>query len=73
MVLGVTVYADQIDKLAISEQQLHSLKSTLSLNRLKQHLLKVKNTVQRNLQFLEGADHEDGKRRRKTARDVHKQ
>ena len=62
--LGVTVYADQIDRLAISEQQLHSLKSTLGMHRVKSHFMKIKNTVERNLNFFDKPS-DMGPRRRK--------
>ena len=40
-----------MNNLALSEEQIMSLKSALELNQLKEHLLKIKNTVQRNIAF----------------------
>ena len=51
LILGVSMYADQMNSLSISEQQLQALKSTLRLDKVKEHLLKIKGTINHNVQF----------------------
>jgi len=51
MILGVSFYADQLDSMSITEEQLKSLKSTMRLNQVKKLLLKIKATLKRNTAF----------------------
>ena len=70
--LGVGLYADQLDSLAISEQQLESLKYTLNLNEIKIKLSKIKGTLSRNIQHnLKPSHAVEEPCRRKSSRNIH--
>lgn len=72
VVLGIAAFADQMDSLTISEEQIMSLKSALELNQLKEYLLKIKGTVKRNIAFSEQSGGDlNGPRRRKESRNIH--
>ena len=73
VVLGVGLYADQLNSLSISEEQLEALKSMLRLDQVKERVLKLKATVRRNIEFTTRPDDHMGPRRRKEARNVHSQ
>ena len=51
LILGVSMYADKLNSLKISEEQMDSLKSTLRLDKIKEHLLKIKGTLNHNVDY----------------------
>lgn len=70
LVMGITIYADQLNKINISEEQLYALKSTLRLDKIREHLLKIKGTLSRNIAFhyravnVEDVSSSEGRRRK---------
>ena len=74
LILGVSLYADELNSLSISEENLESLKSTLRLDHIKEKLLKIKSTLKNNIEFHgKPANDMVGPTRRKEAHNVHKQ
>ena len=75
LILGISMYADKLNSLSISEEQLDSLKSTLRLDKIKEHLLKIKGTLKHNVDYHNRPDNFESSepRRRKEARNIHAQ
>ena len=72
MVLAASLYADQLNSLSISEEQLERLKSMMRVDRVKEHVLKIRATLRRNLQFNTSKEDEGmGAHRHIEARNVY--
>ena len=79
LTLGVSMYASQLNSLNVSAEQLQALKSTLHFDKIKEHLLKIKGTLNQNIQFHyrkpDADDHtaNELKRRKPAHNQIHKQ